>query len=130
MLRTFLLTGASALAMALALALAATSAEALTFVNTGSVQHYTVATTGIYDVVAAGARGSVGNASNFPGSGGAGIAIGAHVSLTAGSLLDIIVGGGGSFFLAGMASPVVIGGGAGAGGVSGYSGGGGIPDGV
>jgi hypothetical protein len=121
MFRTFLLVGASAMA------LAATSAEALTFAYTGTIQHYTVATTGIYDVVAAGAHGG----SNYQSVGGQGIAIGAHVALTAGTMLDIVVGGGfkrfdddgyyannpggggGSFVLAGTASPVVIGGGGG-----------------
>jgi hypothetical protein len=121
MFKTILLIGASAMA------LAATSAEALTFVYTGTIQHYTVATTGIYNVVAAGAQGgSVGQE-----AGGQGIAIGAHVALTAGTMLDIVVGGGfkrfdddgyyannpggggGSFVLAGTASPVVIGGGGG-----------------
>ncbi len=82
-MRTFLLIGASAMA------LAATSAEALTFVYTGTIQHYTVAATGIYNVVAAGAHGGY----TLFAEGGQGIAIGAHVSLTAGTMLDIVVGG-------------------------------------
>lgn len=87
MFRTFLLIGASAMA------LSATSAEALTFVYTGTIQHYTVATTGIYRVVAAGAHGAGQCGAPYGnGDGGQGIAIGAYVSLTAGTLLDIIVG--------------------------------------
>ena len=141
MFKTLLLVGASTMA------LSATSAEALTFVYTGTVQHYTVATTGTYNLVAAGARGGSGFdlSSSTPAlvGGGQGIAIGANVKLTAGTVLDIVVGGagsdgrpstgfvvpvsggggGGSFIVTGSGSAVVIGGGGGGSGIVGSFGG-------
>ena len=119
MFRTFLLIGASAMA------LAATSAEAMTFVYTGTIQHYSVVA-GVYNVVAAGAHGGRG----YGADGGSGIAIGAHVTLGAADDLGIVVGGsggagvgnpvaggggGGSFVLGSTGLPIVIGGGGGGG---------------
>jgi hypothetical protein len=66
--------------------------------DTGTVQIYTVATSGIYKILAAGAQGG----SAGPGSttiGGYGALVGGDIFLTAGTVLDIVVGQGGRFAL-------------------------------
>jgi hypothetical protein len=59
------------------------------FSFTASIQTYTVATTGVYTITSAGAQGGPG----FVGdSGGLGAVVTGDVSLTAGTVLDIVVG--------------------------------------
>jgi hypothetical protein len=81
-----LLAGASMLA----LMAGAAGASATTFDFTGSVQHFTVVTSGLYDIQADGAQGGGGN------SGGAGAEVGGEVFLTAGEMLNIVAGGQGA----------------------------------
>ena len=104
--KRILLAGASMLA----LMAGAASASAETFDFTGSVQTFTVATSGLYDIEADGAQGGA----SFTFSGGAGAQVGGDIFLTAGETVHIVVGGVG---------------GSGAGGV-GYAGGGGGYSGV
>jgi len=99
------LTGASVLA------LLASSAWAQTIGYTGNVVDFTVSTTGIYDIVAAGAPGGSSGA-----AGGFGAVIGGDISLVAGETLEIAVGGVGS-------SSTTAGGGDGFGGGGGGGGG-------
>jgi PEP-CTERM motif len=100
----------------------------LTFSYTGSVQTYTVVTTGTYEIDSAGAQGGGGTQS----SGGLGALISGDVVLTAGTQLEIVVGGvgrngaptaagggggGGSFvFLLNASLPLIVAGGGGGGG--------------
>jgi PEP-CTERM motif len=82
----------SYLTLALCLApLVTSSVLADTFDFTGSVQHFTAPTAGLYDIVAFGAQGG-GDAANSV-SGGLGAQIGGEFTLTAGEILDIYVGG-------------------------------------
>lgn len=62
------------------------------FTYTGEVEYVTVATSGVYDITAFGASGG-GSSSN---TGGAGAEIGGNITLTAGEILEIVVGGTGS----------------------------------
>jgi hypothetical protein len=128
MLRALFLFGASAMGMF------ATNADAVVFAYTGASQQYTVATTGDYNLVAAGASGGTVFVRYLSGNvtyaGGQGITIGAHVYLTAGTNLNIIVGGagagaefgggggGGTFILLATGAPVVAAGGGGGAGVN------------
>ena len=128
------------------MALAASSAGAVTFAYTGAAQSYTAQYAGIYNVVATGAGGGAGyhitDGTVYYSTGGAGIAVGAHVTVGAATNLAVIVGGGGksgsnqgsgsggggSFVLGVGASPVVVAGGGGGGGAggNGYGGGSGL----
>jgi hypothetical protein len=125
--KQILLAGASILA----LMAGAAGARATTFDFTGSVQHFTVVTSGLYDIEAAGAQGGGGRTPIGPTSGGAGAEVGGEVFLTAGEMLDIVAGGlgatgtttpagaGGGFsgvFVA--AGPLIMAGGGGGGGGS------------
>jgi hypothetical protein len=60
----------------------------------GSLQTYTVPTTGTYTITAYGAQGAASNQT----SGGPGAEVGGSINLTAGQILDIIVGGQGGRF--------------------------------
>jgi hypothetical protein len=85
-----------------------------TFTNDGTVvQSFTVQTTGTYDITAYGGQGGQGgtDSANPGGTGGLGAEIGGSFSLTAGEVLQIVVGGYGN------------GGGVGAGGGGGGGGG-------
>jgi hypothetical protein len=85
--------------------LASTAAEAVTFNYTGAAQSYTITQTGFYDLVAAGAQGG-------GVQGGRGAAVGGRLSLTSGTVLNIIVGGKG---LGATAGSSTFGGGGGGG---------------
>lgn len=113
-------------------------ARAESFSYSGSVVTYTIPTTGVYDITAAGAQG--GNSlAGGSGVGGLGANIGGDVTLTAGTQLDIVVGGqgnfsgnygggggGGSFvFEVGAAMPLIVAGGGGGSGWYSNNGGGG-----
>ncbi|WP_353199010.1 PEPxxWA-CTERM sorting domain-containing protein [Sandarakinorhabdus sp.] len=80
MMRMILLAGASLAA------LASTAAEAVTFNYTGAAQSYTITQTGIYTLGAAGAQGG-------GDQGGLGAFVFGRLSLTSGTVLNIIVGG-------------------------------------
>jgi hypothetical protein len=86
--KRILLAGASMLA----LLAGAAGASAETFDFTGAVQHFTVVTSGLYDIQADGAQGG----GSFRTSGGAGAEVGGEVFLTAGETLNIIAGGQGA----------------------------------
>jgi hypothetical protein len=84
----------------LAITAAAIPARADLFNYTGSLQTFTVSTTGVYTIASAGAQGGQGEDE----SGGLGAVVTGEVLLTAGTVLDIVVGQeGGSGFLAGAA---------------------------
>jgi hypothetical protein len=90
----------------------------------GVMQTYTVSVTGNYEITAFGAQGGAGNG----GAGGEGAEASADITLTAGTVLDILVGGqgasadaggggGGSFVVAQTGTvALVVGGGGGGGG--------------
>src|SRR5208337_4519307 len=59
------------------------------FTYSGGIVDYTVPVTGTYDITAAGAQGGAGDTWN----GGLGAQIGGDISLTAGTVLEIVVGG-------------------------------------
>jgi hypothetical protein len=61
-----------------------------TYSFTGSIEYVTVAATGVYDILAYGAQGGAGYSGN---RGGYGAEIGGDFNLTAGDVLEIIVGG-------------------------------------
>jgi len=124
------------LIVAALLAVPTAVAGTLTFNYTGVLQQYVIPTDGNYFIVSAGAQGGSGQG----GSGGAGTEIEGNAFLTAGTVLDIIVGqsgftgdfgtiwggggGGGSFvWIDGSPTPLIIGGG---GGGAGYDGAGGV----
>lgn len=102
-------------------------ADTINYTGVNGEQQYTVATTGIYQIVAYGAEGGA-----IPGSrpGGVGAEIGGDFALSANEVLDLYIGqagqnsagggGGGTFVLVnGNSSPLVVaGGGGGAGLVS------------
>jgi len=67
-------------------------AAADTFAYTGNLQTYTVSTTGVYFLSAAGGQGG----SNQDWSGGLGAVVNGDYSLTADTVLDIVVGGQGA----------------------------------
>jgi hypothetical protein len=127
---------AAALAGSLLLGVASTS-QADIFTYTGSVVDYTVPTTGTFDFSASGAQGGVGG-----GTGGLGAVISGDISLTAGTMLEIVAGGqgstglyypnspfaggggGGSFvFVSGAPLPLIVAGGGGGGSAAGATGG-------
>ena len=128
-LKKIMLAGVSMLA----LAVASSEAMAASFGFTGAEDFYTIPVSGIYDVTAAGAQGG----GNNPGSGGAGAIVHGKVFLSAGTILDIVVGGiggtdgddgggggGGTFvFLDSPFTRLAIGGGGGGAGFSGGPGG-------
>jgi hypothetical protein len=110
-------------------------ARADMFTFTGSIQSYTVPTTGIYDITLAGAQGGPGGLSMV---GGEGAVLSGDISLTAGEVLKIVVGGqggsgvpgesgggggGGSFVYTisslGALDPLIVAGGGGGGSSSG-----------
>lgn len=121
-MRSHLLSGASLLAILVCANDA--SATPITYNYDGStIQEFTVPVTGTYDITAAGAQGGAGDFY----SGGRGATVGGDVSLTAGAVLDIVVGGqggigfgggggGGSFvFYMSAPLPLVVAGGGGGG---------------
>jgi hypothetical protein len=125
-MRHGLLAGASALAMLLG---AAGAAQATTFKYENVVQTYTVPTTGLYDLTVEGAQG--GSASHNRSIGGLGAEVSGEVSLSAGEVLQIVVGGvgtggfdgagggGGSFvYLSDKTHPIAVAGGGGGAGES------------
>lgn len=75
------------------------SSPAVNFSYTGALQQYTVPTTGSYQVTVSGAQGG---GSGSGGSGGLGATVSGTIWLSAGTVLNVVVGGqGGSFFAAG-----------------------------
>ena len=64
-----------------------------TLAYTGTIQTYTVPTTGIYNVTLAGAQGGTGF---IDGAGGDGEVLWGQVTLTAGTTLQVVVGGEGA----------------------------------
>ena len=124
----------------LALCAASSTAEATSFVYTGSLVPYTILSSGFYDLTAAGGQGG---GAQGGGGGGAGAVIGTVMYLPAGTTLEIAVGGaggsgnfsgyygggggGGSFVLTAGYAPLIVAGGAGYGGFNsgGFGGGGG-----
>ena len=130
-MRTLLLAGTTLLALSASIGAAA--AAPITFGYTGSLQTFTVPTTGLYNILAFGADG--GNGAKGAVGGGIGAEVGGDFSLTAGEMLQIAVGGaggsgtvgggggGGSFVVGPGSTPLVIaggGGGAGSYGGAGY----------
>jgi hypothetical protein len=130
--KRMLLAGASMLA----LMAGAAAASAETFDFTGSVQQFTVVTSGLYDIQADGAQGG----GSFHSSGGAGAEVGGVVFLTAGETLNVVAGqqggsgalgqgyGGGGGGFSGVfaaAGPLVIAGGGGGGSYGSQNGSGG-----
>jgi PEP-CTERM motif len=115
-----LLAGASTLAMIMASA----QAHATIFSYTGSEVTYTVPTSGVYDILAIGATGGGAFEGGVPGSGARAEG---DISLSAGTMLTVLVGGagtlgyfsggggGGSFVFDGPTTLVAAGGGGGAG---------------
>ena len=101
---------AAAVAVA-ALTLGGTCRAAFTFDSTGSLQQFTITTTGIYSFTVAGAQGGNTNAS---GRGGLGTVLTGDVNLTAGTVLDIVVGVQGGLGVQG--GPTIGAGGGGGGG--------------
>ncbi|PRC93264.1 PEP-CTERM sorting domain-containing protein [Solimicrobium silvestre] len=117
------------------------SAQAVPFTYTGSIVDYTITTSGVYDLTAAGAQGGSGNGVGT--TGGLGAQISGDLFLTTGTQLGIVVGGqgltgnfgglagggggGGSFvYIIGSTSPLIVaGGGGGAGYIDATVGGGG-----
>ncbi len=121
-----LLAGPAAL-LALAAPLAPANAAPITFGYTGAIQTYTVQTTGTYDILAIGAGGA--NGFYMHTDGGLGAKIEDTFDLTAGEVLDVLVGGkgakgsdgpggggGGSFVVAPGNAPLLIASGGGGGG--------------
>ena len=80
---------ATALLCSTAFGLATAAQATTTFSYTGAIQTYTITATGIYDVTLAGGQGGPNNGSG----GGAGAFVRGDVSLTAGTVLNIVVGG-------------------------------------
>jgi hypothetical protein len=116
-----------------ALLMGAVSAQATTLGPTGTIQDYTVTSTGTYDISAGGAQGGGGDGG---GGGGLGAVVSGDVVLTVGTELGIVVGGqgltgdfgglygggggGGTFvYIVGSSNPLIV---AGGGGGAGYSG--------
>ncbi|MGO9468005.1 MAG: PEP-CTERM sorting domain-containing protein [Isosphaeraceae bacterium] len=103
-------------------------AGGITFNFTGTIVEYTIPVTGTYTITAAGAQGAGSYNDYGTAYGGAGALASADVSLTAGTVLEIVVGGagvfggydtgggggGGSFvFETGARLPLMVGGGGG-----------------
>ena len=74
---------------------------------TGSAQYVTVASTGMYDIIAFGAQG--GSSSAGPFTGGFGAEIGGDLELTKGEKLEIVVGGSGGGNYSGGGGSFVLG---------------------
>jgi hypothetical protein len=117
MLRTILLTGASALA------LSATSASAVGFIYSGQVETWTVPATAIYDISVAGAAGN----DLYPMN-NSGAIVSGDIMLVRGEVVYLAVGGvgeagansaggggGGSFVFTAASSPIAVAGGGGGG---------------
>ena len=120
-MRILALAGTSLLAISASLA----TASATPIGYTGAVVDYTVAASGLYDIVATGATGGTAHGSG----GGAGASASGEVFLAAGTMLEVAVGGqgatgnvgalygggggGGSFVFLNAATPLVVGGGGG-----------------
>ncbi len=118
-----------------AIAVAGSEADATTFAYTGTVTTFTIPVSGTYVISATGAQGGS-DASGYVG--GRGAQVGADVTLTAGTVLQIAVGGmptiapgangingaggggGGSFVVDSTNNPLVIAGGGGGVGGRGY----------
>ncbi len=116
-------------------------ATIIDFGYTGSIETYTIPTTGSYDITASGAQGGGYNSAGAI-AGGMGATIGGDLSLTSGEMLHILVGGmgasqsypggsfggggGGSFVALGnslsSSTPLVVAGGGGGSGTGGYDG--------
>ncbi len=95
------------------------------FANTGTIQYWTVPTTGTYSIFAYGAQGGNG-AGNL---GGLGAEVGGYINLIAGEQIDVVVGargsnggfgdlyggggGGGTFVFSALSWPLVVAGGGG-----------------
>ena len=117
--------------VALCLAPITASAAPTVFSYTGSLQTYTVITTGHYEITAFGAQGG-----DMPGNGpgGLGAQIGGDFLLTAGTTLNIVVGGvgglrsggGGGSFIYTLANDLLVAAGGGGGAGPGVGGGGGL----
>jgi hypothetical protein len=125
-MKALLMTGASLFALTGA-------ASAATIGYTGAVYDYTVAVSGTYDIVAAGAQGGDGGTVNYPDGaiGGAGAIVSGDVYLASGTVLQIAVGGvghsgpsgnetaggggGGTFILNASNNPLLVAGGGGGG---------------
>jgi hypothetical protein len=96
-MRKILLAGATLIAIQGAISAAA--ASPITFSYAGSIVDYTIPTTGVYDITAAGAQGgserfTPGNDIAYTGGvGGLGAAIGGEYLLAAGDVLEILAGG-------------------------------------
>ncbi len=105
-----------------------------TITYSGTIVDYTIATSGIYDILATGANGGTGcntGGNNCVSPGGQGAVIGGVFDLNAGTILNILVGqagtssglysgggGGGSFVVSATSTtPLIIAAGAGGGGV-------------
>ena len=84
-MRKWLLAGASALALSVA---AGGAANATVFSYTGAVASFTAATSGEYQIVAAGAQGGKSDGA----VGGAGARLGGDIYLAAGTTLNVVVG--------------------------------------
>jgi hypothetical protein len=67
------------------------AAQAQDFNYTGAIQTYTIPVSGVYQIVALGADGGTG----VGASGGSGVSITGNVLLSAGTVVDIVVGGAG-----------------------------------
>ncbi len=130
-MRKWLLTSASALALSVA---AGGAANATVFSYTGAVASFTAATSGEYQIVAAGAQG--GKSDNAVG--GAGARLGGDIYLAAGTTLNVVVGqagavstgagdsgggGGGSFVYGTPGSTLLVAAGGGGGAGDAYNGG-------
>jgi hypothetical protein len=92
-MKNLFLAGASALA--LCLAASQSRATLVTLSYTGAIQTFTVPTDGEYTITADGAQG--GDIAVHPGGGGLGAEVSGDFYLTAGTVLDVVVGGAGGF---------------------------------
>ena len=91
-MKRLLLTSASLLA----LVAAAPTASATTFGFTGEIVNFPVLATGTYAILAFGAQGGDGNLNDHTGAvGGKGAKVQGDFELTAGEVLQIVVGGSG-----------------------------------
>jgi hypothetical protein len=127
-MKQLLLGGATLLA--LAASGPAARATLFDFTYSGSLVTFTVPTTDTYQILAFGAQGGSGTFAGGVGAGGRGAEIGGDFNLTAGEILQIVVGGaggtgagngaggggGGSFVVGPGNTPLVIAGGGGGGG--------------
>lgn len=133
MFKMILLAGASFAA------LASSAADAVTFGYTGGIQTYTVPTTGLYTLLAAGAQGAAADATRGHFYGGLGARVSGRFLLTGGTTLYVAVGGqgeykyfhtggggGGTFIYRDLSTPMAIAGGGGGASFD-FGGGAGLP---